>query len=90
MWLEVALPEAQAATIVPGQAVEARFPRCLIRWSEGRVAAVLPEANRETRTLRLAHRACPIRASGLRAGLFAQVSLRGPQREALVVPGREP
>ncbi len=53
VWLEVALPEAQAAAIQPGQAVEARFPALPGEVVKGRVAAVLPEANRETRTLRL-------------------------------------
>jgi Cu(I)/Ag(I) efflux system membrane fusion protein len=85
VWLEVALPEAQAATIVPGQAVEARFPALPDQVVRGRVAAVLPETNRETRTLRLRIE-LPNPGQRLRAGLFAQVSLRGPQREALVVP----
>lgn len=85
VWLEVALPEAQAATVVPGQAVEARFPALPGQVVKGHVAAVLPEASRETRTLRLRIE-LPNPGQRLRAGLFAQVSLRGPQREALVVP----
>jgi Cu(I)/Ag(I) efflux system membrane fusion protein len=85
VWLEVALPEAQAATVLPGQAVEARFPALPDQVVKGRVAAVLPEANRDTRTLRLRIE-LPNPGQRLRAGLFAQVSLRGPQREALVVP----
>jgi Cu(I)/Ag(I) efflux system membrane fusion protein len=52
---------------------------------KGRVAAILPEANRETRTLRVRIE-LPNPAQRLKAGLFAQVSLRGPQRDALVVP----
>ena len=70
----------------PGQAVEARFPALPGEVVKGRVAAVLPEANRDTRTLRAAHRAAQPRPAPARPGLFAQVSLRGPQREALVVP----
>ena len=85
VWLEVALPEAQAATLLPGQAVEARFPALPGQVVKGKVAAVLPEANRETRTLRLRIE-LPNPGQRLRAGLFAQVSLRGPQRDALTVP----
>ena len=85
VWLEAALPEAQAATIAPGQAVEARFPALPGEVVKGRVAAVLPEANRETRTLRLRIE-LPNPGQRLRAGLFAQVSLRGAAREALVLP----
>jgi membrane fusion protein, copper/silver efflux system len=85
VWLEAALPEAQAATVQPGQAVEARFPALPGQVIKGRVAAVLPEANRETRTLRVRIE-LPNPGQRLKAGLFAQVTLRGPQREALVVP----
>jgi Cu(I)/Ag(I) efflux system membrane fusion protein len=46
---------------------------------------VLSEASRETRTLRLRIE-LPNPGQRLKAGLYAQVSLAGPQREALVVP----
>ena len=85
VWLEAALPEALAVPIQPGQAVEARFlalPGVVVK---GRVSAVLQEANRDTRTLRVRIE-LPNPAQRLRAGLSAQVTLRGPQREALVVP----
>jgi Cu(I)/Ag(I) efflux system membrane fusion protein len=85
VWLEAALPEAQAAAIQPGQPVEARFPALPGEVVKGRVAAVLTEANRETRTLRVRIE-LPNPRQRLKAGLFAQVSLRGPQRDALVVP----
>lgn len=85
VWLEVAVPEAQAATVQPGQLAEARFPALPDQVVKGRVAAILPEANRDTRTLRLRIE-LPNAGQRLRAGMFAQVSLRGPQRQALVVP----
>jgi len=85
VWLEAALPEAQAAAIQPGQAVEARFAALPGEVVKGRVAAILPEGNRETRTLRVRIE-LPNPQQRLKAGLFAQVSLRGPQRQALVVP----
>jgi Cu(I)/Ag(I) efflux system membrane fusion protein len=85
VWLEVALPEAQAAVIQPGQTVDARFPALPGEVVKGRVAAILPEGNRETRTLRLRIE-LPNPKQRLKAGLFAQVSLQGAQRQALVVP----
>ena len=85
VWLEAALPEAQAAAIQPGQPVEARFPALPGEVVKGRVAAVLPQANPETRTLRVRIE-LPNPRQRLKAGLFAQVSLRGPQHDALVVP----
>jgi Cu(I)/Ag(I) efflux system membrane fusion protein len=85
VWLEAALPEALAATIRPGQAVQARFPALPGEVVNGRVAAILPEANRETRTLRLRIE-LPNPGQRLKAGLFAQVSLQGTQRDALKLP----
>jgi Cu(I)/Ag(I) efflux system membrane fusion protein len=85
VWLEAALPEAQAATLQPGQAVEARFPALPGQIVKGKVTAVLTEANRETRTLRLRIE-LPNPGQRLKAGLFAQVTLRGTQRDALVLP----
>jgi Cu(I)/Ag(I) efflux system membrane fusion protein len=85
VWLEAALPEAQATTMQPGQAVEARFPALPGQVVRGKVTAVLNEANRETRTLRLRIE-LPNPGQKLKAGLFAQVTLRGTQRDALVLP----
>lgn len=85
VWLEAALPEAQAALMQPGQAVEARFPALPGEVVKGHIAAVLPEGNRETRTLRVRIE-LPNRGQRLKAGLFAQVSVRGAERPALVVP----
>ena len=85
VWLEAALPEALAATLRPGQAVEARFPALPGEVVRGRIAAILPEANRDTRTLRLRIE-LPNPGLRLRPGLFAQVTLQGTQHPALVVP----
>jgi Cu(I)/Ag(I) efflux system membrane fusion protein len=85
VWLEAALPEAQAAHIQPGQAVQARFPSLPGEVVKGRVAAVLPEANRDSRTLRVRIE-LPNPQQRLKAGLFAQVSLQGAPQQALVVP----
>ncbi len=85
VWLEAALPEVQAAAIQPGQPVQARFPALPGEVIQGKVAAVLSEANRDTRTLRLRIE-LPNPAQRLKAGMFAQVTLRGAQHETLVVP----
>ncbi len=89
VWLEAALPEAlagaAASSIAPGQRVQARLPALPGQVLTGRVTALLPEANRETRTLRLRIE-LPNPGQRLRAGMFAQVSLQATRRDALVVP----
>lgn len=85
VWLEVAVPEAHAAAIAPGQPVQARFAALAGETVGGKVAAVLPEANPETRTLRVRIE-LPNPRQRLKAGMFAQVSLGGAAREQLVVP----
>ncbi len=85
LWLEAEVPEAQAGRLAAGQAVEAQlaaFPGEVFR---GKVAAILPEANGAARTLRLRVE-LPNPSGRLKAGMFAQVRLSGPQREVLVVP----
>nr|WP_316643971.1 efflux RND transporter periplasmic adaptor subunit [uncultured Roseateles sp.] len=85
VWLEAAVPEAQAGAIQAGQAVEARLSAFPGEVWRGKVAAVLPESNRETRTLRV-RIALPNPQQRLKAGMFAQVTLSGPKAEAIVVP----
>lgn len=85
LWLEVAVPEAQGAALAPGQAADARFAAFPGEAFHAKVAAVLPEVNRDTRTLRLRIE-LPNPGLRLKAGMFAEVSLRGLQREAIVLP----
>lgn len=76
VWVEAALPEALAASVAPGQRAEMRlaaFPGEVMR---GKVTAVLPQADRETRTLRVRVE-LPNPGGRLRAGLSGQVSLAG-------------
>ena len=85
VWLEAAVPEAQAAAVRVGQTVEARlsaFPGELFR---GRVAAVLAQSNLDTRTLRVRIE-LPNPQQRLKVGMFAQVSLQGPTLTAVMVP----
>ena len=53
VWLEAAVPEAQAAVLERGRAVQASFAAYPGQRFTGKVDAVLPEANRDTRTLRV-------------------------------------
>jgi Cu(I)/Ag(I) efflux system membrane fusion protein len=86
VWVEAAVPEPLAATVARGQGAEVRLTAMPGRVIRGRVSAILPEANRDTRTLRVRVE-LPNPGLKLRAGMFAQVALQGaPQGEALTVP----
>ena len=85
VWMEVAVPEAQAGAVRTGQAAQLRFAAFPGEVFKARVGAVLPEANRDTRTLRV-RLELPNPGQRLKAGMFAQVRLNGPQQEAVVVP----
>jgi len=85
VWLEVAVPEAQAALLSPGRAVRASLAAYPGEDFDGRIAAVLPEANRDTRTLRVRielHN----RAGKLKVGMYARASISGQKEEVLLVP----
>ncbi|MBD2839797.1 efflux RND transporter periplasmic adaptor subunit [Pseudomonas sp. JM0905a] len=86
VWLEVAVPEAQAATLRVGQAVEARLPALPGETTHGILAAILPEADPQSRTLRV--RIELDNATGrLRPGMTAQVQLNQQGRDdVLLVP----
>lgn len=86
VWLEASVPETQAAVVRSGQPVEVRMPAFPGDTLNGKIAAVLPEANTETRTLRVRIE-MPNPGGRLRAGMFAQVRFRGEPKEALVAPG---
>lgn len=88
VWVEAAVPEALAAAVVTGQRAELRlvaFPGEVLR---GKVTAVLPEASRDTRTLRVRVEV-PNPGGRLRAGMFGQVRLLGAGQgtEVVTVPG---
>ncbi|WP_103102978.1 efflux RND transporter periplasmic adaptor subunit [Pseudomonas sp. LFM046] len=86
VWLEVAVPEAQAATLKVGQAVEARLPALPGEITRGVLAAILPEADPQSRTLRVRIE-LENPAGRLRPGMTAQVRLnQQSQGDALLVP----
>lgn len=85
LWLDVAVPEVHAGLLAAGQPVTATLPAFPGEVFRGRVAAVLPEAQRETRSLRVRVE-LPNRGGRLKAGMAAVVRLQGPAQPALVVP----
>jgi Cu(I)/Ag(I) efflux system membrane fusion protein len=86
VWVEAAVPEVLAAAIRVGQGAEVRVTGLPGEVLRGKVGAVLPEANRDSRTLRVRVE-LPNPGLRLRAGMFAQVALRGAAAaEEVVVP----
>ncbi len=86
VWLEVAVPEAQARLARAGMRVAAELAAFPGETFTGRVLAVLPEADARTRTLRL--RIELANPDGrLRPGLYARVRLQGGEaRDLLQLP----
>jgi Cu(I)/Ag(I) efflux system membrane fusion protein len=72
VWVYAEVPENRAALLRPGTSVEARTPALPEKIFKGRVAAILPEVNPATRTLKA--RIEVANAGGLLApGMFASV-----------------
>ena len=85
VWLEAAVPEAQSAFVRVGAPVRATLAAYPHEPIDGRVTALLPEANRDTRTLRV-RMEFPNPGMRLKPGMFAQVHIAGSRQEALMVP----
>lgn len=86
VWVEAAVPEALAAAVRIGQGAEVRLPAMPGDVLRAKVSAVLPETNRDSRTLRVRVE-LPNPGLRLRAGMFAQVALKsGVGAEEVVVP----
>ncbi len=95
VWLDTEVPEAQAAGLAVGLPVSATFTTWPGRVFTGRISALLPALERDTRTLRV-RTEWPNPDGTLRPGLYAQVSLlksEGPDRllipsEAVIATGK--
>jgi Cu(I)/Ag(I) efflux system membrane fusion protein len=86
VWLDVAVPEAQAGLVRVGQTAEAAFAAFPGKPVQGRVTALLPTLNDAARALRVRVE-LPNKDGRLRPGLSAQVSLKSSGGEsALRVP----
>lgn len=85
VWLEVAVPEAQVANVAPGQLVNARLPAFAGEVLEGTIQAVLPQANLDSRTVRVRVE-LPNPQQRLRPGMTAEVTLSRNVEDVLVIP----
>lgn len=85
VWLEVAVPEAQVSHLALGQTVTARLPAFAGEQLNGTIQAVLPQANLDSRTVRVRIE-LPNPQQRLRPGMTAQVTLNRDAEQALVIP----
>lgn len=85
VWLNAAVPEAAAGQVQPGQSVTATLAAYPGQTFNGRVTAVLPQAETESRTL-TARVELPNPGGRLRPGMFASVQFGGLSQPALLVP----
>ena len=86
VWLEAAIPEGQAARVVTGMEMTASFAAYPGEDFKGKVIAVLPETNADSRTLQVRIE-LPNHDGRFKPGMFAQVRLdTGLSRPTLLVP----
>ncbi|MES2208480.1 MAG: efflux RND transporter periplasmic adaptor subunit [Pseudomonadota bacterium] len=86
VWLDVAIPEIQAGLIRVGQKADAQLTAFPGKVIHGRVTAILPEINADTRTLKIRIE-LPNKDGSLRPGLSAQVQFKETGvHSALVIP----
>lgn len=85
VWLTAAVPETQAAHIKIGQPVTADLTAFPGEPVTGRVSAILPTAQADSRTLSVRVE-LPNSSGRLRPGMFATVHLNGESSSALFVP----
>jgi len=74
VWLEAAIPESQSAAIAPGQTVQVNMVAYPGETFGGQVTEVLPEANVDTRAVRVRVE-LPNPHLRLRPGMFARIRL---------------
>ena len=85
VWLNAAVPEAQAGLVRVGQRATATLAAFSGETFGGRVIAILPTAQAESRTLTVRIELAN-RGGRLRPGMFATIAFGGGGREALLVP----
>lgn len=85
VWLNAAVPEAQSGTLRVGQAATANLAAFPGESFGGRIVAILPTAQADSRTLTVRIELANARGR-LRPGMFASVALGGDTRPALLVP----
>ena len=85
VWLNAAVPEAQAGSVRVGQSASATLAAFPGETFTGRILAVLPTAQADSRTLTVRIELAN-RGGRLRPGMFASVALGGTASSALLVP----
>ena len=85
VWLNAAVPEAMAGQVGVGETVTATLAAYPGQSFNGRVTAILPQAQTESRTL-TARVELPNPAGRLKPGMFASVQFGGAPQAALLVP----
>lgn len=85
VWLNAAVPEAQTGAVRVGQNVNATLAAFSGETFTGRIIAILPTTQPESRTLTVRIELAN-RGGRLRPGMFASVALGGDQKQALLVP----
>lgn len=85
VWLNAAVPEAQASQVRVGETVRASLPAYPGEAFTGQVTAILPQTETASRTL-TARIELANRGGRLRPGMFATVEFGGQSRSALLVP----
>ena len=85
VWLNLAIPESQADQARVGRPVVARFAAYPGETFAGRVSAILPTVQADSRTLTVRVELAN-RGDRLRPGLFATAHLAGENRPALLAP----
>jgi Cu(I)/Ag(I) efflux system membrane fusion protein len=85
VWLTAAVPEAQAAQVQVGAPARVELAAFPSETFAGRVAAILPAAQTDSRTLQVRVE-LPNRGGRLRPGMYGTAHLGGGARPALSVP----
>jgi Cu(I)/Ag(I) efflux system membrane fusion protein len=85
VWLNAALPEAMAGQVRLGESASATLAAYPGETFSGRVTAILPQAQVESRTLTLRIE-LPNPGDRLKPGMFATVQFGGVSQPALLVP----
>ena len=85
VWLNAAVPEAQAGAVRIGQSATATLTAFPGETFGGRIIAILPTTQADSRTLTVRIELTN-RGGRLRPGMFASVALGGDARAALLVP----
>jgi Cu(I)/Ag(I) efflux system membrane fusion protein len=85
VWLNAAVPEAQAGWVKIGQPATAKLTAFPGEFFTGRVVAILPTTTADSRTLTVRVELAN-RGGRLRPGMFAVVALGGDAKPTLLVP----